>query len=172
MKKCPPKQPRNSWTQERIDKLEADLMEITGLLLDDIFPDALRENTAFLRAPKVTEYTRAIETSAMRRLAENYAERSDVQPLRIASQAELTRDVAAAVAKLSKRKQEVLARRFAFGGGSQQTYEEIGHGLGLTGSRVQQIEWQAMQDLRAMSGVLLSHIEDAFPTYESEVIDG
>jgi len=164
MQACPPKEPRGDWTQERIDKLESDLLEITGLLLDDIFPDTLRENTKFLNAPKAMEHTREIELEGLMRLAENYAERIDVQPLRIASQAELSSDIAESLKQLSSREREIIERRFALNGRSAETYEEVGKHLRITKERVRQLEMRALLKLKEIGGVLLSHMEDAVPS--------
>jgi RNA polymerase primary sigma factor len=57
-------------------------------------------------------------------------------------------EVGAALAQLEPRMRYVLERRYALGGNSFQTLEELGADLGITRERVRQLESKALRELR------------------------
>lgn len=152
LRRCPPIKPTKAWTQERIDKLELDLLELTGKLMEDLFPSFLRENQEFLSAPKRIESSREVEDYSLRRLASNFSSRSDIQPDRIAVQSETKDAVARSLSILSKRQREIIERRFGLRGERPETLESIGDSMRITKERVRSIESVA---LRKLSGEVI-----------------
>jgi RNA polymerase primary sigma factor len=57
-------------------------------------------------------------------------------------------EIARALSHLNPRMRRVLALRFGLDGGSPQTLEEVGAGLGITRERVRQLESRALRELR------------------------
>ena len=165
MQSCPPIKPTKSWSQEKIDKLESDLLEITGLLLEDIFPEALRENAAFLNAPKTFERTNYVQSSAMQRLAERYSERTDVQPLKIAASKEISKDIEGALSQLKPRESEIIKRRFGLHGSLPEDLETVAEHFKVTRTRILEIQNRALRKLQG-SHILRSHVNDLIPPRE------
>lgn len=64
------------------------------------------------------------------------------------SAAELPREVARVLRKLTPRETRVLRLRFGFDGGVPHTYDEIAQELGVTNEKVRQIETGAIRKLR------------------------
>ena len=75
---------------------------------------------------------------------------------------ELGEDVECAIAKLPRREEAAIRRRFGIGRPSQ-TYGEIAKDWGVTGQRIRQIEARAFKRMRgsSMSKLLRGHIIDA-----------
>ena len=74
--RCPPKHPTPQWSAARLRKLDKQLLELTGKLTDEIFPDMLRDNLAFRTAPKTREKAVEVESAGLTALAENFANRT------------------------------------------------------------------------------------------------
>ncbi len=56
-----------------------------------------------------------------------------------------------ALLRLNPRMRHVLTLRFGLNGGTTQTLEEVGRGLGITRERVRQLEARALRELRAVA---------------------
>ena len=168
LKSCPPKDAVSSeavgsaakfWTDERIAVMEAKLLELTGKTWEELWPDALRENHDFLKAPKQIEQIYNWRQSAMlsyaeatrQRMLEQYgpADGTDDSPLQLQKEA-----VEESLHMLTLRQRKVLAMKFGIGM-NPCTYEEAGNKLGITRERVRQIEAKALEKLRYLAGLSL-----------------
>jgi len=150
LKGCPPRKPTKAWTEERLRKLECDLMELTGKTLEELFPDSLRKNAEFLAAPKTCERRFCLQQLALANYALATTERllSASMPSRQSEKADAFGMIQEAMKCLSLRERQVIEMRYGMNGSSVMTYKEIGESLGVTGGRVQQIENQATWKLR------------------------
>ena len=61
------------------------------------------------------------------------------------------KELSDALSMLNPRMRRVLALRFGLDGGSPQTLEEVGAGLGITRERVRQLEARALRELRTVA---------------------
>jgi len=75
-------------------------------------------------------------------------ERED-EPMEVATQNLLYRDIHAALGALPERERKVLALRYGLEDGKRRTLEEVGAAFGITRERTRQIEADAMRRLRA-----------------------
>lgn len=150
LKGCPPCKPTKAWTEQRLRKLECDLMELTGKALEELFPDSLRKNAEFLAAPKTCERRFSLQQLALANYAEATTQRllSASMPSRQSEKADASGMIQEAMKCLSLRERQVIEMRYGMNGSSVMTYKEIGESLGVTGGRVQQIENKATWKLR------------------------
>jgi RNA polymerase sigma factor (sigma-70 family) len=154
LKACPPKEydpAMPAWTEERIAVMEAKLLELTGKTWDELWPDELRENHEFLKAPKSIEKVFNWKQAALLsyahatrdRLLENAGIAKDEHP-----DADMQRDaVEKSLHLLTLRERRVLEMRYGFKG-NPHTLDEAGAVLQITRTRVQQIEKKALNKLR------------------------
>lgn len=155
LKSCPPAEPTPRWPARRIRRLERALLRITGKTLEEVFPQELRDNVQFLRSPKSFERTVNIRATALEAHANATRERLESYGDPSAGEEEehnhktlqgLMRD-----ARLSERESQVIALKY--NDGQTATMEEIGHALGVSKSRAQQIEKKALEKLRKAAGL-------------------
>lgn len=143
---CPPAQERLPyWTQAKIDELEKKLFVLTGKLLDDLFPEAVRAKE-FLRLEKTIETTKEIESSQLIAMANQVRGLEYREPDAVEA-SELTEAVNSSLGSLSDRSREILKMRYGIGY-TPMTYEEIGKKLNIGRERVRQIESKAMRKLQ------------------------
>jgi RNA polymerase sigma factor (sigma-70 family) len=153
LKSCPPKSPTRGWSEQRLSKLEGQLIALTGKTLEQLFPDELRRSVAFLQAPKVYEQTASLRADAMERYAVATAERMRLaaSPRLPSEHDELTNDVRSALEMLTYRERQVVMMRYGLADGHQYTLEEVGAAFGVTGQRIRQIESKAIRKLQKPS---------------------
>jgi RNA polymerase sigma factor (sigma-70 family) len=130
------------------------LADITGLLPDELFPDAcqirLEKNVAAFEASP--EQVAAIMAPD--------------DPERALSFEEMKRDVRRSVSRLYPSLRKVLILRFGLNGDEPQTLEQIAKQIGVTRERVRQLEMKGMRRLRESArplgrdAVLLDHLKD------------
>ena len=84
------------------------------------------------------------------------------EPSTCAGQALLSRDLCAALDRLTEREKRVLELRFGIGVRHNYTLEEVGEVFSLTRERIRQIQGQALRRLRQFThdGALRDHYED------------
>lgn len=157
---CPPKEPTPSWSKQRIKKLEKQLFDLTGKLLDDLFPDSLRLNQTFLHSKKTIEATREIEASALECFAERYAKRMTVNPTLPLQIEEMKEQVSEYLAILKPREADILSRRYGLNGYDPQKQDEIADVYKVTGGRIQAIEAKAISKLQESKMFFKSTLED------------
>jgi RNA polymerase sigma factor (sigma-70 family) len=150
LKSCPPQSPTRGWSEERLSKLESQLIELTGKTLEQLFPDELRRSVEFLQAPKVYEQTASLKTDALEHYAIATAERMrlSASPMLPSEHDELTNDVRRALDVLTHRERQVVAMRYGLADGHQYTLEEVSAVLRVTRERVRQIEAKAIRNLQ------------------------
>lgn len=155
---CPPAQSRlPDWPQVRIDGLEKKLFDLTGKLLDELFPNEVR-NTAFLGLEKTFESTKEVEAGRLIAMANKVRGIEHREP-DVVEQKELSEAVNASLGSLSFREREVLKLRFGLGGQEPMTLEEVAFVFKFTRERVRQIESKAMRKLKYDTNVsLVSHL--------------
>lgn len=151
MRTAPPIEPRQFWPQERIDKLEQQLMDLTGQTLEQLFPAELRDRS-FLDAPKAREIHQDIDLARLGQY------RPDVLALPSPEEVLQTEDVSVAIERalkrLSYREREIVKLRFGLGADKHAyTLEECGHIFKVTRDRIRQIESKALNKLKAMKDV-------------------
>lgn len=132
-----------SWKAE----IEKKLFDLTGKTLDELFPEAIRDNAEFLSAPKVAEFEASISGIGIghsRPLGLPSAE--DVA---IANEGrELVRD---SLKSLSFREREIIKLRFGIGGTNPLTLEEVGKVFNVGRERIREIEAKAIRKLQQPS---------------------
>ena len=157
--RCPPLKERLPyWPQERIDELEKKLFEITGKLLEDLFPETI-QSKSFLKSKKNFDVTKEIESGSLLAIAENIKQISYVSPDFIEAE-ELSREVMEMIDTLTEREKQVIQKRYGFDG-LPMTLEQIAIEQQVTTERVRQIEMRAIRKLQEphRSIVLLEHLE-------------
>lgn len=166
LRACPPAAPTKKWPVKRLEQLEKDLLEITGKLLDDLFPNELRQNIHFLSAPKTYERTEIVQKEALEQYAIATRERLKIEqePDRIIfddeTRTKLNDLLTKCLTALNPREKLILELRFGLTGEEPKTYYEIGQiicakphggcgggGLPLSRERVRQIEAKALRKI-------------------------
>ena len=157
---CPPAtESLPHWPQSRIDELEKKLFEITGKLMDDLFPDAVRD-PEFLGLDKTIESTKEVDANLLLTMAHSIRGIEYREPDAVEQQ-ELSVAVHASLGTLSWREREVVKLRYGIGCEAM-TLEDVGHVLKVGKERVRQIEAQAIRKL-AMPDVargLVGHLDE------------
>src|SRR5262249_40272423 len=69
-----------------------------------------------------------------------------------------TRELTAALSRLSPRLRHVLVLRFGLDGHAPQTLDQVGAGLGITRERVRQLEKRALRELSTLAPQLEFHL--------------
>jgi hypothetical protein len=148
--------PLNKYNEWRTIALR--VADSLGVIVDDLFPEHLR-----LRLEK-TSAALEIDASELNRLLDSR------DPLLQIENKELVDATAKALASLSPREAYVLKRRFGFGGAEAATFLDIGNELGVTSTRVQQLEDKALRKLRhpSRAGVLMGFLDTPPDTNASE----
>ena len=148
---CPPKEPRGKWTVKRLLQLEIDLFELTGKSLDELFPDELRANVEFLRAPKQFERTAQIETRALSHYAiatrDRMLESQNLEFDRLTNE-DLQNCLESELTTLSSRERQIIELRFGLNGNEPHTLEQCGELFRVTKDRIRQIEAKAIRKLQ------------------------
>lgn len=166
LKSCPPKDAAGVtgsaakfWTDERIAVMEAKLHELTGKTWEELWPESLRENHSFLKAPKQVEKIYNWRNDAMLSYAESTRQRliEQLSPSNViddSSQQMQKEAVEANLHMLTLRQRKILAMRFGIGM-KLHTYDEAGKAIGITRERVRQIEKTAVNKLRYLADLSL-----------------
>lgn len=71
-----------------------------------------------------------------------------LNPQKAMERKELVDGLQQALSCLSKRERQIIAERFGLEDGRERTLEEIGEKLGVSGTRIQQLEYRALRKLR------------------------
>jgi RNA polymerase sigma factor (sigma-70 family) len=121
--------------KERWSEIERKLCALTGLLLEDIFPEEL-EPARTAEAP-LLQLTDAPRTLSLPPAQEDGLLKEDLRAM-----------ITAALAELDEREQEVIELRFGLNGEEAHTLDEVGVRLGVTCERARQIEAKALGRLR------------------------
>jgi RNA polymerase sigma factor (sigma-70 family) len=156
---CPPLSERlPHWPQHRINELEKKMFSMTGKLLEDLFPPAIRDRQ-FLRLSKTTTATKDIPEHELLAAAKT------IQSLSYQSHdhvevRELQEAVSQCLGELSKRERLVIIKRFGFGC-EPMTLEDTGKALGVGKERIRQVEARAIRKLQQVkfSRVLKGHMD-------------
>lgn len=152
---CPPKEPRGKWTAKRLMRLEAELFELTGKTMEELFPDELRANVQFLRSPRQFERTAQIEHEALEQYAIATRDRmlaSQNITIDQPTNEDLSDKLLEALQKLTPRQRDVLRYRFGLGGENPHTLDECAQIFMLHRERIRQIEAKAIQTLQRSVG--------------------
>jgi len=150
--RVPPKEPspRNKWSKERLDRLEADLLQITGLLLCDLFPDSLR-TSGFLDHSKLAERRHILNDEAIANYALATRQRliETGNPNKAAEDQESREVLSKVMRSLTSRERQVIELRYGLGSdGKAHTLQETGRILKIMRERVRQIESKALKKLQ------------------------
>jgi RNA polymerase sigma factor (sigma-70 family) len=142
---CPPASENlPHWPQARIDDLEKKLFSLTGKLLDDLFPDAVRDQ-AFLDMEKTVESTKEIDSHRLIELAKNVRGIEYREPDAV-EQKELSTAVHASLGALDYREREIVKMRYGIGC-EPMTLKEVANVFKLTQERIRMLELRAMGKL-------------------------
>lgn len=144
------------------DKLERVLFDVTGKLLDELFPPELRNNQEFLSQPKTQEFYTTLD---LKTLGSNVPERfllpdSSVIVAEKESKENLMSQFNEELKHLPYREREILRLRWGLNGSEPMGLEEIGHVFEITSERVRQIEAKAARKLEG-SNKLKAAFEEA-----------
>lgn len=177
LKSCPPATPNQHWSQRRIDRLERRLVEATGATLDEVFPQAIRDNVEFLRSPKTFERTVHIRAAALEDHARRTRERIEAQAdpalnLELQERSSLLQDLLQN-SRLSENELKTV-RLLHPEHGRAATLEEAADRLHTTIAAVMRNRQKAIQKMRMAAGARhRPAILDAIPrdTRRPEVID-
>lgn len=155
---CPPiKESLPRWPQSRIDALEKALFDVTGKLLEDLFPEVVRDK-AFLHMSKTTEVTKEIEPEKLLFMARHVRGIGYSNPDTV-EEGELKEAVRDSLGCLTNKQKLVIQMRFGIGCMPLQ-YTEIAQVLKITKQRVLQLERAALERLRSVNTAkkLVGHI--------------
>ena len=154
LRRCPPTEPRGKWTSRRLVKLEADLFELTGKTMEQLFPQELRDNIKFLSSPKVFERTVEVEQKALAHYAEATRERmmlaNQMDPFTL-DQAQLKNQIRALLKEFNHREREIIGYRYGLDDKELLTYEEIGKIFRVQKERIRQIEAKVIRRLQSIA---------------------
>jgi RNA polymerase sigma factor (sigma-70 family) len=159
LQRCPPTEPRGKWTSRRLVKLEADLFELTGKTMEQLFPQELRDNIKFLSSPKLFEKTVRVEQHALEHYAEATRERmmlaNHIDPFVVDGE-QLKAQINAILSEFSPREQTIVEHRYGLNDKELLTYEEIGKIFRVQKERIRQVESKVIRKLqeRASRGEL------------------
>lgn len=147
-----------NWPKSKIDDIERKLFELTGKLLDDLFPEAIRDRE-FLRIEKTIETTKEIESSRLIEMAMQVRCLNYKAP-DVIEYKELKEAVNYSLNLLSNREREVVMLRYGINC-DPMTYEEVGNQLRVTKERIRQIEMKAIRKLQSpkIASRLVGHID-------------
>jgi len=162
LNRVPPKEPmpRNKWSKERLDQLESDLLQITGMLLPDLFPDSLR-SSGFLKDSKTAERRHVLDNDAIEHYALTTRHRliDAGNPNAAAEKKELTDAIESVLRSLTYREREVIKLRYGLGDdGHSYTLEEVGRIFKVTRERIRNIESKAIKKLQGERSDALSEL--------------
>jgi RNA polymerase sigma factor (sigma-70 family) len=147
--------------QTKIDwsNVEKKLLDLTGLLLDDIFPEEI-STAEFLRTPRARTVVHDLSLEQLsgehERLALPAAQDA------IVFGAERHEAVSEVLCILKPKQQAALRLRFGLGeGGTERTLEEIGKELNVSSGRAGQIVKTAIRKLRSrpISSILKQYVD-------------
>jgi RNA polymerase sigma factor (sigma-70 family) len=162
LKACPPKESLGaaspSWTEERIAIMEAKLHELTGRTWDELWPDELRDNSEFLKAPKHIEKVYNWKQSAMLSYADATRDRLRLQSghSEESEEKELEREaVESCLHLLSARQRKIISMRYGFNG-TPKTLDEVGVAMQVTRETIRQIESKALEKLKRFACLSLA----------------
>lgn len=151
LQSCPPTEPRGKWTAKRLVKLEADLFELTGKTMEELFPQELRDNIQFLSAPKLFERTVHVERQALEHYAEATRERmllaNQIDPF-VVDQDQLKEQICALLKEFNYRERQIIEHRYGLNDKELLTYKEIGKIFGVQRERIRQVEAKVMHKLK------------------------
>jgi RNA polymerase sigma factor (sigma-70 family) len=154
LQRCPPTEPCGKWTAQRLMKLEADLFELTGKTMEQLFPQELRDNIKFLSSPKVFERTVEVEQKALAHYAEATRERmrltSQIDPFTI-DREQLKEQIRQLLSAFNQRDREIIGYRYGLDDKELLTYEEIGKIFGVQRERIRQIEGRVIRKLQELA---------------------
>ena len=137
----------SKWSDpEWVESLEKALFDLTGQLLDELWPEVLRKNDAFWRAAKTVEIERELDLAL---LSSSMAERLTLpSPLDEAMHSERRERIDAVLKTLSYREREVLKLRYGLGDGYVYTLKEVAEVFSRTPETIRQIEAKAIRKLQ------------------------
>lgn len=132
---------------------------VCGELTEDLFPPDLYSGRFSVRLTAEVESSRFVGLEAARALELPPSQFDDV------ARSETSGRIVTALAMLRKRDAEVIRMRYGLAGDDEMTCEEVGKKLGVTGSRVRQIELAALRKLRHRSAkrIIAPSLYDLIP---------
>jgi RNA polymerase sigma factor (sigma-70 family) len=151
LRRCPPTEPRGQWTARRLMQLEADLFELTGKTMEQLFPQELRDNIKFLSSPKVFERTVEVEQQALAHYAEATRERmllaNQIDPFTVSPE-QLKEQIREVLSKFTPKEREIVEYRYGLNDKAPLTYKEIGEIFKVGSERIRQIEAKVIRNLQ------------------------
>lgn len=152
LQECPLKEPRGSWTEQRLTKLHDHLLLLTGQSMEELFPQELRDQCNRNTSPLKFERDMKVRTLALADYRDRETARLTLEdPAEICDTMGLVDALDAALDTLSDREGEIIKLRYGLGGGASHTLEEVAHIFKLTKERVRQIEAKAVRKLQQPS---------------------
>jgi RNA polymerase sigma factor (sigma-70 family) len=151
LKKCPPQEPTKWWTEERLLQLESRLFALTHMSLEELFPESLRANVAFLESPKTFERTIELKRKAMEAYAIATRERFNRIGHDDCEREEMRDAIMNALKGLRFREREILKVRYGLNGETPKNLQECAAIFRISPERVRQIEMKALRRLQHRS---------------------
>ena len=149
LRACPHKAPTKSWPQERLEGLEEDLLEITGKMLAELFPDSLRRS-GFLDHTKIAEKTHTLSMEAMETYALVNRDRLQRRGRIEAVENEEREQVAEVIRQsgLTQRERLIVTHSYGLDGGNAWSRQKLSKECGVSCARINQILSKAIKRLR------------------------
>lgn len=177
LKLCPPKEPTRKWPAERLEKLEKDLLALTGKTLEELFPDELRRQCHAKNYPRSFERRIQIEREQLAELATLAKDRmtlpcpSELVEHAIDAEA-LHKSIDGVLKTLSYREREIIKMRFGLGCGASYTLDEVAHVFKVGRERIRQIEAKAIRKLQqpSRSCELIGYLVEDAPDEDEPVL--
>lgn len=127
-----------------MERIEGKLLELTGKLPDDLWPEWSRDRE-FLDADKRVSLHRDVTP---RMLADRGMLALPPTPEEVFTQVEQREAIKRALHTLTPRQERVLVQLYGLDGQGERTLAEVGESFGVQGARIRQIEAQALRRLR------------------------
>jgi RNA polymerase sigma factor (sigma-70 family) len=162
LQRCPALEPSERWTRERLDQLEVDLLQVTGKLMSELFPESLRRS-GFLEGNKVAEKRHMLREESMQMYGlhsnQRQQDRLDVDPL---DEKEQRDRISKVLKSLTSREKEVIELLFGLTGEAPKNLTDTGRALGLTIERIRQVQSKAIKKLQheSRAGYLVELLPD------------
>ncbi len=160
LKRVPPAEAVPSskrWTKEYIASLESKLFALTHKTWDDLFPQHLRDNAAFLDCGKTIEHTARLQADALERYAIASTERMErlSLPSRNLERDEMRDEIRESLRVLDFRARDIIEFRYGLSDGVTHTLSETSNVFKVSKERIRQIEARALSTLRNSNAIRL-----------------
>uniref|UniRef100_A0A6M3L6R0 Putative sigma-70 region domain containing protein n=1 Tax=viral metagenome TaxID=1070528 RepID=A0A6M3L6R0_9ZZZZ len=152
------------YDKHSFESIEKALLRVTGHLVDDLWPPALKAAIDDRLIPQQIERRATIQAEALLEYAAHTQERLTYNPdegMKSASRNELKDNLRKVLNSLTQREREIIKLRYGLDDGQTYTFREVGAIFKITQERVRQIEAKALRKLEQPSRAqhLVGHLD-------------